>query len=135
MADTGQSPARSSLTLTQIGQIAVTIHDVERAVAFYRDSLGMMHLFTVPPKMAFFDCSGIRLMLTIPDKPEFDHPSSILYFRVEDINSAHGQLVAKGVKFEHDPAMIARMPDHELWMAFFRDSENNLMALMSEVRL
>jgi methylmalonyl-CoA/ethylmalonyl-CoA epimerase len=119
--------------LSQIGQIAINVHDTARAVAFYRDQLGMKLLFTAG-QLAFFDCGDIRLMLTQPEKPEFDHPASILYFKVPDIQQAHAALSERSVKFEDAPHLIARMPDHELWMAFFRDSENNLLALMSEVR-
>ena len=119
--------------LSQIGQIAVNVHDTARAVAFYRDQLGIRFLFSAG-QLAFFDAGGIRLMLTPPEKPEFDHPSSILYFKVPDIKQAHATLTERGVKFEDTPHMIARMPDHELWMTHFRDSENNLLSLMSEVR-
>ncbi len=119
--------------LSQIGQIAINVHDTGRAVAFYRDQLGMKFLFAAG-QLAFFDAGGIRLMLTPPEKPEFDHPGSILYFKVPDIKLAHTTLSQRGVKFEDAPHMIARMPDHELWMTFFRDSENNLLGLMSEVR-
>jgi predicted enzyme related to lactoylglutathione lyase len=119
--------------LSQIGQIAINVHDTGRAVAFYRDQLGMKLLFTAG-QLAFFDAGGIRLMLTPPEKPEFDHPASILYFKVPDIQQAHATLSHRRVKFEDTPHMIARMPDHELWMTFFRDSENNLLGLMSEVR-
>ena len=119
--------------LSQIGQIAINVHDTGRAVAFYRDHLGMKLLFTAG-QLAFFDAGGIRLMLTPPEKPEFDHPASILYFKVPDIQQAHATLSQRGVKFEDTPHLIARMPDHELWMTHFRDSENNLLSLMSEVR-
>jgi len=118
--------------LSQIGQISVNVHDLERATAFYRDALEMKHLFTVP-KMAFFDCNGIRLMLGLPEKPEFNHPSSVIYFKVDDIQKAFQTFSGRGVKFEDAPHLIAKMPDHDLWMAFFRDSENNFLALMSEV--
>ena len=118
--------------LAQIGQISVNVHELERAVAFYRDSLGIKHLFTIP-KMSFFDCGGLRLMLAIPEKPEFDHPSSILYFKVDNIQRSHEILVARGVRFESPPVLIAAMATYDLWMAFFRDSENNLLSLMSEV--
>jgi methylmalonyl-CoA/ethylmalonyl-CoA epimerase len=118
--------------LSQIGQISINVHDLERAVQFYRDKLGMKHLFTVP-KMAFFDGAGIRLMLGIPETLELDHPSSVIYFKVGDIQGAFKTLSTRGVKFESEPHLIAKMPDHELWMAFLRDSENNLLALMSEV--
>ncbi len=119
--------------ISRIGQIAVRVHDVERATAFYRDRLGLRLLFTAGP-LAFFDCGGARLMLSPPEKPEFDHPGSILYFVVPDIAAAHRQMKAQNVHFEDEPRMIAKMPDHELWMTFFRDSEQNLLALMSEVR-
>jgi methylmalonyl-CoA/ethylmalonyl-CoA epimerase len=121
------------VALSQIGQIALNVHDLERAVAFYRDTLGMRFLFQVP-NMAFFDCGGVRLMLGTAEKPEFDHPASILYYKVDDIQAAWQTLSTQGVRFEGDPHLIARMPDHELWMAFFRDSEENMLALMSEVR-
>ena len=119
--------------LSAIGQIAITVHDVKKATAFYRDTLGIKLLFEVP-NMAFFDCGAVRLMLSLPEKPELDHPSSILYFRVLNIQAAYERLKSGGVHFEDKPHLIARMPDHELWMTFFRDLENNLMALMSEVR-
>jgi predicted enzyme related to lactoylglutathione lyase len=121
-----------NLGLSQIGQISVTAHDLDRGVGFYRDKLGMKHLFTVP-KMAFFDCGGIRLMLAIPEKAEFDHPSSIIYFKVSNIQETHKALCVAGVHFETEPHLVARLDSHDLWMAFFRDSESNLLALMSEV--
>jgi methylmalonyl-CoA/ethylmalonyl-CoA epimerase len=124
--------ATAGLGISRIGQIAINVHDLNRATAFYRDTLGLRLLFTAG-KLAFFDCGGVRLMLDTPEKPEFDHPSSILYFAVTDIKAAHQQMVAQGVRFEDEPHVIARMPDHDLWMTFFRDSEQNLLALMSEV--
>jgi len=119
--------------ITGLGQIAINAHDIDRATAFYRDKLGLRFLFTAG-KLAFFDCGGLRLMLDVAEKPEFDHPSSILYFSVPDIKAAHQQLLAQDVRFEDEPHVIARMPDHDLWMTFFRDSEGNLLALMSELR-
>ena len=128
------SPAVSAgTTLKQIGQIAINVHDTNRAVEFYRDTLGLQHLFTAG-QLAFFDCGGVRLMLGPPEKPEFDHPASILYFKVDDIQAAYDRLAQRSVKTEDKPHMVARMPDHELWMTFFRDSEGNLMGLMAEVR-
>ena len=123
------SPA---LSLNQIGQICINVHDLDRATKFYRDTLGMKYLFAAG-KMAFFDCGGIRLMLGIPEKPELDHPSSILYFKVDDIQSMHATLTERGVTFEGQPVLVAKMPTHDFWLAFFRDSEKNLMSLMSEV--
>jgi methylmalonyl-CoA/ethylmalonyl-CoA epimerase len=115
-----------------IGQIAINVHDLDRARAFYRDTLGLAHLFDAGPRLSFFQCGGVRLMLGLPDKPEFDHPSSILYFKVAGIEAAHARMVAKGVSFEEPPRLVAPMPDHDLWLASFRDSEGNLLALMDE---
>ena len=120
--------------LSEIGQIAINVHDVERATAFYREILGLDYLFSAPPNLAFFSAGGVRLMLTVPESPEFDHPASVLYFKVNDIQTSFRTLQGKGVSFEREPHLIARLPSHDLWMAFFRDSENNLFALMSEVR-
>jgi methylmalonyl-CoA/ethylmalonyl-CoA epimerase len=119
--------------LSAIGQIAVNAHDIDRAVAFYRDKLGMKFLFSAPPGLAFFDCASIRLMLSLPAKPEFDHPSSILYFKVDDIQEASRILIERGVQFEEQPAFVANMGSYDLWIGAFRDSENNLLAMMSEV--
>jgi methylmalonyl-CoA/ethylmalonyl-CoA epimerase len=120
--------------ISRLGQIQIRAHDVDRAAAFYENVLGLKLLFKAPPGLAFFDCGGVRLMLDRPEKQEFDHASSILYFAVPDIQAAHAKMKESGVKFEDEPHMIARMPDHDLWMTFFRDSEENLLALMSEVK-
>jgi methylmalonyl-CoA/ethylmalonyl-CoA epimerase len=125
--------ANTDLSSSTIGQASINVHDVEKAVAFYRDALGLRFLFQAGPKMAFFDCGGVRLMLAVPEKPEFDHPSSIFYFKVADIQAVAATLQSRGVQFDGPPHPIAAMPDHDLWMAFFRDVEGNLQALMSEV--
>jgi len=124
------NPDLSSAT---IGQASINVHDLEQAVRFYRDTLGMQFLFQAGPKMAFFDCGGVRLMLALPEKPEFDHPSSIFYFKVGDIKAVAETLQSRGVKFDAPPHLLAAMADHDLWMAFFRDADGNLLALMSEV--
>lgn len=121
-----------TLGLSAIGQIAMNASDIPRAVAFYRDTLGMRLLFEVPPKMAFFDCAGVRLMLSLPEGAAFDHPGSVLYFRVDDIDAAYAAFKERGVNFADAPHLIARMPDHELWMTFFKDTEGNTLALMAE---
>jgi methylmalonyl-CoA/ethylmalonyl-CoA epimerase len=122
----------ASFGLAAIGQIGITVTDVNRAVAFYRDALGMKFLFQFP-NMAFFDCGGVRLMLSAAERPAETY-SSILYFKVADIHEAHRTMAARGVAFDGEPHLIAKMPDHDLWMAFFRDPDRNLLALMSEVR-
>ena len=124
--------AQRNISLSEIGQISVNVHDFDRAVAFYKDTLGIKHLFTVPGRMAFFDCGSVRLMLAIPERPDLDHPSSILYFKVPDIEQAHEGLVSRKVHFETKPMLVAPMATHDLWLAEFRDSENNVLALMCE---
>ena len=121
-----------SPSLGTIGQISVNAHDIPRAETFYREKLGLKHLFTIPGQMAFFDCDGIRLMLSIPSRPDLDHPGSIIYFKVNNIERVHRLLVQRGVKFETEPMLIAPMATHDLWLAEFRDSENNVLALMCE---
>ena len=125
-------PDEIDLSQARIGQISITVHDLDRAVEFYKEKLGLQHLFTVP-KLSFFDSGGIRLMLAIPESPEFDHPSSVLYFNVVDIQTVFTRLSERGVRFEGPPHLIAKMDTYDLWMAFFRDSENNLLSLMSNV--
>jgi methylmalonyl-CoA/ethylmalonyl-CoA epimerase len=125
--------AATGIGITRLGQVAVNAKDVERAGAFYQDVLGLKLLFKAPPGLAFFDCGGVRLMLDRAEKPEFDHPSSILYFVVPDIQTAHSKLKQNGVRFEDEPHLVAKLPAHDLWMTFFRDSEDNVLALMSEV--
>jgi methylmalonyl-CoA/ethylmalonyl-CoA epimerase len=123
------------MNFNQIGQIAVHADDLDRAVAFYRDTLGMRFLFQAPPALAFFDCGGIRLMLdAVKEKDTNERISSMIYYKVADINATYETLVSRGVTFVSRPHLIAKMPDHDLWMGFFRDSEENLVGVMSEVR-
>ncbi len=121
------------VSLNCIGQIAINVRDVPRAVAFYRDVLGMTFLFELPT-MGFFDCGGIRLMLSKAESPEFDHRASLIYYNVDDIRQAFESLSQQGVEFVSPPRLVAPMPDHDLWMAFFHDPDQNALALMSEVR-
>ena len=122
-----------SFGLGKIGQIAVPVTDIDRAVAFYRDVLGMKFLFQAPPGLGFFDCGGVRLMLDAPARDQAGQ-GGVIYYQVPDLQAAFETLTDRGVVFEAKPHLIARMPDHELWMAFFRDPDRNLLALMSEVR-
>jgi methylmalonyl-CoA/ethylmalonyl-CoA epimerase len=131
-ATAGTAMTTPQFELTQIGQIAINVRDLQRAVAFYRDTLGMRFLFQAPGGLAFFDCGGVRLMLGVAEKPEFSHPASVLYYKVPDIISAYETLTSRGVTFIDAPHLIARLPSHELWMTFFRDSEENVLALMEE---
>lgn len=122
---------RASFGLSQIGQIALTVSDLERAVAFYRDRLGMRFLFRVP-NLAFFDCDGIRLMLSLPEGSAESGTSSVIYFRVDDLDAAFEALRARGVVFVDSPHLIAQMADYDLWMCFLRDPDGHLLGLMSE---
>ena len=120
--------------LSSLQQVSVNVHDLPRAVAFYKEKLGVRHLFDAGPHMSFFMCDlGVRLMLAIPEKAEFDHASSILYFKVDDIRAAHADLKGRGVPFRDDPHVVARLPGWEVWMAFFDDTEGNLLAITTEV--
>jgi catechol 2,3-dioxygenase-like lactoylglutathione lyase family enzyme len=127
------SSATPAVRLAQIGQIAVPVTDIDRAVAFYRDVLGMRFLFQAPPGLGFFDCGGVRLMLDAPARAQAGQ-GSVIYYKVADLEAAFQALSARGVAFEAEPHLIAKMPDHELWMAFLRDPDRNLLALMSEMR-
>lgn len=122
-----------SFGLSQLGQIALTVGDLERAVEFYRDKLGLSFLFQFPG-LAFFDCAGIRLMLSLPEKDSPIASGSVLYFKVDDLTLAHETLTSRGVTFESSPHLIAKMPDHDLWMAFFRDPDGHPIGLMCEVQ-
>jgi methylmalonyl-CoA/ethylmalonyl-CoA epimerase len=122
------------MQIEKIGQIGVNVKDINRAKAFYRDVLGMRFLFDGGPKMSFFQCGEVRLMLVIAERVEFDHPASILYYKVANLEATCAELSAKGVRFEQQATLVAPMADHDLWMAFIRDSEHNPVGLMSEVR-
>ena len=125
------TPAGGS-AITAVRQIALTVSDVERSVSFYRDALGLTFLFAAPPSLAFLDVGGVRLMLAPPEGAFKAGASSVLYFKVADIIAAHAELSARGVSFTDAPHFIAPMPDHDLWLAAFRDPDGNPLALMCE---
>ena len=122
----------SPLSLGAIGQIALTVADVERSVAFYRDMVGLPLLFQAPPGLAFFSCGAVRLMLSKPEAGFTPGGSSVLYFKVTDIEAVFHLLASRGVSFVDAPHFITKMPDHDLWMTFFRDPDGHTMALMEE---
>jgi methylmalonyl-CoA/ethylmalonyl-CoA epimerase len=141
------------MNLGPIGQITLTVQDIGRATKFYGETLGLPFLFRAPPALAFFDCGGLRLMLSEPERkdggsgpggagraaqgaapPAPGAPASVLYFRVDDIDAAHREISSRGAVFADQPHLIARMPDHELWMTFFHDPDGNTLALMEERR-
>jgi catechol 2,3-dioxygenase-like lactoylglutathione lyase family enzyme len=114
--------------LSTISQVAVPVHDIARAIRFYREKLGLAFLFEAPG-LAFFQCGDIMLMLSLPSSAQFDHPSSVLYFQVDDIDTAYQALLARGVGFVDQPHLVHRAADYELWMSFFRDPDDNTMAI------
>ena len=120
--------------LSEILQIAITVSDVGKALPFYRDVLGLTFLFSPTPNLAFLAAGKVRLMLTTPQGAGTVGQNSILYFRVSDIAATHATLVGRGAKNERAPQLTARMPDHELWAAFVRDPDGNLIGLMEEKR-
>jgi catechol 2,3-dioxygenase-like lactoylglutathione lyase family enzyme/DNA-binding CsgD family transcriptional regulator len=125
-------PSAEGLGIQGVGQISIGIHEVDRAVEFYRDTLGLAHLFTFG-NFAFFDCGGVRLFLAIAEDGVWK-PSSVVYLRVPDIDAAHRTLTARGVAFESAPHLIHRHPDGtEEWMAFFRDPDGNMLGLMAQL--
>jgi methylmalonyl-CoA/ethylmalonyl-CoA epimerase len=124
----------NGISLSQIGQVGIKVKDLDRAIEFYANKLGIQFLFQVP-EMAFFDCQGVRLLLGTPAVSSSDQGTSIIYFKVSDIHSAYEALNEKGVEFVREPHLINRADDHELWMAFFKDVDENLLAIMSEIPL
>jgi methylmalonyl-CoA/ethylmalonyl-CoA epimerase len=130
----GAAGTAGGAQIRRLGQLGVTVKDLEMMTAFYRDTLGLTFLFTAPPGMSFFDLGGVRLMLSLPEKGAEDAHGSILYLDVADILAAHSALLARGVAFESQPHVVHRYPGGELWLAFFHDPEGNALALMSEVK-
>ena len=133
-ADPAAAGDSAGPAIKHIGQIGVRINDLERAVAFYRDVLGLRLLFQAPPGLAFFSCGSVRLMLSGAEAPEHDHPGSVIYYVVDDLAASWSAVTGRGAEAVSEPHLIAKMPDHDLWMAFVNDSEGNLLGLMSEVR-
>jgi len=116
----------------ELAQVTNVVHDLDRAVKFHRDTLGLPLLFQAPPSLAFFQIGSVRLMLSPPETAEQDHPGSVLYLKVKDIEEVHRSLAGRGVKFEGKPHRVHEAADHDLWMAFFHDPDKNPMALMEE---
>ena len=131
----GRTDMSDDAGLQSIGQIAIAVNDIERATAFYKDMLGLQLLFEAPPGLAFFLCGGVRLMVTTLQGEERDHHTSVIYYKVNDINKAAATLKSRGVAFVREPQLTAKMPDHELWMGFIRDPDENLIGIMAELPL
>ena len=120
--------------LSEIRQIAITVGDVATALPFYRDVLGLEFLFSPAPALAFLKAGGVRIMLSTPQGAGAAGRNSTLYFRVTDIAATHAALIARGARDERGPQFVAKMPDHDLWIAFIRDPDGTLIGLMDETR-
>lgn len=128
------SETEGTTRLSRIRQIAVTVSDVAKSLEFYGDVLRLEFLFSAGSNLAFLDAGGVRLMLTAPEGGGEPGKASVLYFSVADAVSAHRELVARGATSERGPELVARMSDHELWIAFLRDPDGNLVGLLEERR-
>ena len=122
-----------SVHIVKIGQVAIAITDLAKSVHFYRDILGLELLFETPSGLAFFNCGGTRLMLTTLQGKEEDHKTSVIYYQVSDMESSVEQIKSKGAEFEREPQFATKMADHDLWIGFLRDPDNNLVGLMAEI--
>jgi methylmalonyl-CoA/ethylmalonyl-CoA epimerase len=131
MSATPESIATSPIQLESIGQVALTVHDLAASKRFYQEVLGLQFLFDAGA-MAFFQVGNVRLMIGLPEKPT-NPEGTILYFRVADIQGTAEAFKQKNVAFVQEPHLVARMPGHDLWMAFFKDPTGNVLGLMSEV--
>ena len=125
----------NQLAIKSIGQIAIAVTDIFRATAFYKDTLGLTLLFEVPTGLAFFDCGGVRLMLTTLQGERSDHRTSVIYYKVDDIHEAALTLKEKGAHFIQEPQMAAKMDGYELWNGFMRDPDDNLVAITADMPL
>ncbi|WP_340026371.1 VOC family protein [Paenibacillus sp. FSL K6-1096] len=122
----------SDFQIKGIGQISIRVHELEAATRFYQETLGLNLLFQIP-NMAFLECNGLQIVLGVAEDPRFDHPSSVFYFKVDDIHSAYETLVERNVQFLDQPHKVAEMGGTATWMTFFQDPDQNVHALMSEV--
>ncbi len=118
-----------------VGQLLIPVTDLERAIAFYRDSLGLRFLFSAPPQMSFFQAGSVRLLVGVPESGRLADRGSMVYFKVADIHAVFETLRSRGVSLGNPPHVVHRTPTMELWLCEFRDPDGNQLALMSETRL
>ncbi len=121
-----------NLSQSTIAQILIPVEDLDKAVPFYRDTLGIPFLFTAPPQMSFFQCGTVRLLVGVPPEGQPHQRGSAIYFRVADIQAVHANLEARGVEFSAKPHVVHRAVDYDLWLAEFKDPDGNHFALMTE---
>jgi methylmalonyl-CoA/ethylmalonyl-CoA epimerase len=123
----------NDLSQATVAQLLIPVSDLEKAVPFYRDTLGLPFLFTAPPQMSFFQCGTVRLLVGVPTEGEVAQRGSAIYFKVADIHAVHSQLAERGVKFVAEPHLVHKAATYDLWLAEFKDPDGNTLALMSEV--
>lgn len=121
--------------IESIGQVAIAVSDIQQSLDFYKNTLGLNLLFEAPPNLAFFECGGVRIMLTTLQGEKSDHHTSVIYYKVKDLEHSVSELKSKGVAFIREPQLTAKMPDHELWQGFIRDPDDNLIGIMAELPL
>jgi catechol 2,3-dioxygenase-like lactoylglutathione lyase family enzyme len=121
--------------ISSIGQIAIAVSDIQTSLDFYQNILGLELLFEAPPNLAFLQCGGVRIMLTTLQGEQRDHRTSVIYYKVNDLELAVSEIKSKGAAFIREPQLTAKMPDHELWQGFIRDPDNNLIGIMAELPL
>ena len=124
-----------AVSLSRIKQIAIPVHSLDNAKAFYRDTLGMRHLFDAPPALSFFDCGGVQLMLAGPEAQgkDGDQQHAVLFYDVSDIKKTHALIRSSGAKSLEEPRMITRMNGREIWISSVSDGQGNVVSLMSDV--
>lgn len=124
-----------AVSLSRIKQIAIPVHSLDNAKAFYRDTLGMRHLFDAPPALSFFDCGGVQLMLAGPEAQgkDGDQQHAVLFYDVSDIKKTHARIKSSGAKSLEEPRMITRMNGREIWISSVSDGQGNVVGLMSDV--
>lgn len=123
-----------TISVTTLGQVAVTVSDGAKALAFYRDILGLEFLFSPGDTLAFVRAGDVRIMLSTPQGAGTPGANTILYFNVSGIEQAHAAFVSRGATSERAPQLVATMPDHALWIGFLRDPDGNRVGLMEERR-
>jgi methylmalonyl-CoA/ethylmalonyl-CoA epimerase len=127
--------ADGKVALSKIRQIALPVRDIGEGTRFYRDTLGLRHLFDAPPALSFFDCGGVQLMLAGPEGQgkDGDQQHAVVFYDVSDIKATHARIESSGAKTLEKPRVIARMNGREIWVSSVSDGQGNVVSLMSDV--